>query len=170
MEPELHFEGTSKEHGGSMAHYTGLKSDDRESVFLNLSQWVTFKYMSHQSWVLKLLSSPGMLRSSPEEKKAFEKTQPDWQSRYEELSGFLQSTGDNVGTPSEAYAWFMEPVEEDGMIASRYIRFLKSTDEYEDTDGMVSCDEQPFHQLDRGTTWFVAIHVMEGEGGEVTGE
>ncbi|KAK3285346.1 hypothetical protein CYMTET_7048 [Cymbomonas tetramitiformis] len=74
-----------------------------------------------------------MMKATPEDKKAFKKdSKPDWQGVYEELSSFLQSTGSESGTPSETYSWlYMEPVEENGKMASR-----KAMDE--DADGDVS--------------------------------
>ncbi|KAK3274112.1 hypothetical protein CYMTET_17687 [Cymbomonas tetramitiformis] len=61
-----------------------------------------------------------MLKASSEDKKAYKKnSQPDWQGMYEELPSFLQSTGSESGTPSEAYSWLMEPVDVNGKVASR---------------------------------------------------
>eukprot|EP00854_Cymbomonas_tetramitiformis_P028054 gene28054-34702_t len=37
MEAEMRLEDSSKDSGGSKPHYTGKKSDDSESFFLNLS-------------------------------------------------------------------------------------------------------------------------------------
>ncbi|KAK3279736.1 hypothetical protein CYMTET_12392 [Cymbomonas tetramitiformis] len=56
-----------------------------------------------------------MLKASPEKKKVYKNnSQPDWQGMYEELASFLQSTGSQSGTPSEAYSWLMESVDVNG--------------------------------------------------------
>ncbi|KAK3245519.1 hypothetical protein CYMTET_17261 [Cymbomonas tetramitiformis] len=57
-------------------------------------------------------------------------------------------------------------------MASRFTRFLKSSTELQtDADGVVNCGEEPFRQLDGGSTWFVARPADEGDQeGEVSGD
>ncbi|KAK3251339.1 hypothetical protein CYMTET_39321 [Cymbomonas tetramitiformis] len=93
---------------------------------------------------------------------------------YEELPSFLQSTGSESGTPSEACVWLMEPVVVDvnGKVASRFVWFLKSTEEHDAADGAVNCADQPFHLIDKNATWIVArtTATADDEEGEVSDE
>ncbi|KAK3240640.1 hypothetical protein CYMTET_49535 [Cymbomonas tetramitiformis] len=92
---------------------------------------------AHRSSVRRALNGPVMLKASPEDKKAYKKnSQSDWQGMYEELPSFLQSTGSESGTPSEAYSWLMESVDVNGRVAYR------SAAE-EDEDGEVSGEFLP---------------------------
>ncbi|KAK3275994.1 hypothetical protein CYMTET_15910 [Cymbomonas tetramitiformis] len=48
-------------------------------------------------------------------------------------------------------------------MASIFTRFLKSTELHTDVDGVANCGKEPFHQLDRWGTWFVARPAEEGD-------
>ncbi|KAK3277595.1 hypothetical protein CYMTET_14409 [Cymbomonas tetramitiformis] len=113
-----------------------------------------------------------MLKATPEEKRNYKNnSQPDWQGMYEDIPSFLQSVGSNSGTPPEAYSWLMEPLDRNGKVASRFVWFLKSTEEHAAADGAVNCAGQPFHMMDRDATWVVARPATdEDEDGEVSDE
>ncbi|KAK3252716.1 hypothetical protein CYMTET_37998 [Cymbomonas tetramitiformis] len=52
-----------------------------------------------------------------------------------------------------------------------FVWFLKSTGQHEDSDGVVNCGEEPFHQLDRGATWRVVRPATAKDAeGEVSDE
>ncbi|KAK3280697.1 hypothetical protein CYMTET_11478 [Cymbomonas tetramitiformis] len=167
-------EGANREESSTSQrhHYTGSKEDDREEFCLVFSRWITGKQRAHRSSVRRTLDSPMMLKASPEEKRNYKNnSQPDWQGMYEEIPSFLQSVGNNSGTPSEAYSWLMKPLDLDGMVASRFTWFLKSTEDHEAADGAVNCADQPFHLMDRNATWVVARPVTEeDDDGEVSDE
>ncbi|KAK3238582.1 hypothetical protein CYMTET_51418 [Cymbomonas tetramitiformis] len=167
-------EGTTREEGSTSqrSHYTGSKEDDREEFNLSLSRHCTGKQRAHRSSVRKTLNSPIMLKATPEEKRNYKNnSQPDWQGMYEDIPSFLQSVGNNSGTPSEAYYWLMEPLDRNGKIVSRFVWFLKSTEEHEAADGAVDCADQPFHMMDRDATWVVARPATdEDEDGELSDE
>ncbi|KAK3238284.1 hypothetical protein CYMTET_19895 [Cymbomonas tetramitiformis] len=65
----------------------------------------------------------------------------------------------------------MEPVDVNGKVASRFVWFLKSTEEHDAADGAVNCADQPFHLMDMNATWIVARKATaDDEDGEVSDE
>ncbi|KAK3288393.1 hypothetical protein CYMTET_4128 [Cymbomonas tetramitiformis] len=140
--------------------YTGGKNEDRALFIRRFVEMVGKVQRVHEARVRRHMRSAAFHSLSPQAKKAFIDSKPDYRSLWDLLPSLL--AGDDHST-SVAYDWWCASYLKDGLMASHACRVLKDLTTRDSYQGSVRCAQPPFHKLAPGATWAVCKRFQEGD-------
>ncbi|KAK3289632.1 hypothetical protein CYMTET_2949 [Cymbomonas tetramitiformis] len=140
--------------------YTGGKNEDRALFIRRFVEMVGKVQRVHEARVRRHMRSAAFHSLSPEAKKAFIDSKPDYRSLWDSLHSLL--AGDDHST-SVAYDWWCASYLKNGLMASHARHVLKDLTTRDSYQGSVRCAQPPFHELAPGATWAVCKRFQEGD-------
>ncbi|KAK3277278.1 hypothetical protein CYMTET_14703 [Cymbomonas tetramitiformis] len=148
--------------------YTGGKNEDRALFIRRFVEMVAKVQRVHEARKRRHMRSAAFHALTPQAKKAFIDSKPDYRSLWDSLPSFL--AGDDHST-SVAYDWWCAAYLKNGLMASHACHVLKDLTTRDAFQGSVRCAQPPFHELAPGATWAVCKVFEEGDAdGELSDE